>query len=104
MKRFVRTKEDFTCDQCGTPVIGSGYTNHCPNCLWSKHVDENPGDRASLCGGAMEPISVAVSGGTYRILHQCKKCGFTRPQDSAKEDNMEQLIALSTQPVADSSV
>ena len=98
MKRFTRTTEDFTCEQCEAHVTGSGYTNHCPSCLWSKHVDENPGDRASECHGAMEPVSVSVLAGTYRILHRCKKCGFTRPQDAAKEDNQELLIDLSAQP------
>src|SRR3989338_8156335 len=44
-RRFQRTKEDFTCERCGFFVRGSGYTNHCPQCLWSKHVDVNPGNR-----------------------------------------------------------
>jgi len=100
---FKRTIEDFVCEHCDETVKGSGYTNHCPNCLWSKHVDENPGDRASKCRGAMEPTSVAVSSGVYRIFHRCKQCGFTRPQDFAREDNMELLIALSAQPAKESS-
>lgn len=98
MKRFTRTIEDFTCDQCRVRVTGTGYTNHCPKCLWSKHVDENPGDRASLCGGAMEPISVSVTSGTEKIIHRCIKCGFSRPQEVAKEDNREVVILLSTKP------
>ena len=86
------------CDHCGERVTGTGYTNHCPTCLWSKHVDENPGDRASLCGGAMAPTGVSVSAGAYRILHRCTQCGFTRPQDAAKSDNMDRLIELSAEP------
>ncbi|WDF05905.1 RNHCP domain-containing protein [Shouchella hunanensis] len=31
------------------------YRNHCPFCLYSKHQDIIPGDRASTCGGLMEP-------------------------------------------------
>ncbi|KKW10728.1 MAG: hypothetical protein UY50_C0027G0022 [Parcubacteria group bacterium GW2011_GWA2_49_9] len=100
MKRFTRTKEDFTCDHCTTRVTGNGYTNHCPKCLWSKHVDVNPGDRASLCGGAMEPQGVGVFSGIYRIAHTCARCGFIRSQDAAKEDDMERLIALSTHPLS----
>ncbi|HCR42265.1 TPA: hypothetical protein DIV45_02815, partial [Patescibacteria group bacterium] len=38
-KNFIRTKEDFTCENCGHRVKGSGYTNHCPKCLYSQHVD-----------------------------------------------------------------
>src|SRR3989344_4924069 len=99
MKRFIRNIEDFVCEECGARVTGSGYTNHCPACLWSKHVDESPGDRASLCGGSMEPQSALVSsGGVSRIIHKCTRCGFIRAQDVAKEDNMERLIELSEQP------
>lgn len=102
MKRFIRTIEDFICDQCGTEVTGSGYTNHCPKCLWSKHVDQNPGDRASLCKGAMEPFSVSVlPRGAYRIMHRCARCGFIHAQNAAKEDSMERLIELSTHPFTD---
>lgn len=61
-------------------------------------MDENPGDRASLCGGAMSSESVVVSSGTERIIHRCTRCGFIRPQDVAKEDNREAVIALSAQP------
>ena len=98
MKRFIRRKEDFTCEQCKECVTGNGYTNHCPMCLWSKHVDLNPGDRASLCGGAMEPKSVVVTSEEYRIQHKCAQCGFIRAQNSAKGDNEERLIELSTNP------
>jgi len=57
-KKFQRQKEDFVCGECGTTVSGTGYTNHCPQCLWSMHVDVNPGDRAAACGGMMEPKKV----------------------------------------------
>lgn len=96
MKRFTRIIEDFVCNTCGTRVTGNGYTNHCPKCLWSKHVDVAPGDRASLCGGAMAPMSVIVSsGGVYRIVHKCARCRFSRAQDAGKSDNIERLIELS---------
>ncbi|MDO8593977.1 MAG: RNHCP domain-containing protein [bacterium] len=101
MKRFTRKIEDFVCDQCTARVTGTGYTNHCPKCLWSKHVDVSPGDRSSLCGGAMEPTGVSVLSGTYRILHTCARCGFIRAQDAATEDDMEKLILLSTRPHTD---
>ena len=56
--------DTFTCKVCGrvcTPQnAGSDHRNHCPNCLSSLHVDEEPGDRASDCGGimsiAMKPL------------------------------------------------
>jgi hypothetical protein len=34
---------------------GTGHRDHCPSCLWSRHLDdERPGDRASECGGSTE--------------------------------------------------
>ncbi len=59
--------DTFTCKVCGrvcTPQnAGSDHRNHCPNCLSSLHVDEEPGDRASDCGGIMEPVAVWVRKG-----------------------------------------
>ena len=85
-KTFERKKENFTCEKCGFEVVGNGYTNHCPKCLWSKHVDVNPGDRAATCGGMMEPVEVALKGGEYIILHRCIKCGFEKKNKASKED------------------
>ncbi len=59
--------EVFPCKNCGHVVVpagaGSAHRNHCPNCLCSLHVDEEPGDRASACGGLMEPVAVWVRKG-----------------------------------------
>ena len=85
-KKFKRTKEDFVCEQCGSPVQGNGYTNHCPQCLWSKHVDVNPGDRAAACHGLMEPIRIELKKGGYMILHRCVSCGFEKPNKAAEGD------------------
>ena len=74
-KRFTRTIEDFTCEQCGASVTGNGYTNHCPHCLWSKHVDIFPGDREAECQGLMAPVTLQVKTSSgfdkARILHRC---------------------------------
>jgi ribosomal protein L32 len=75
-------------------VQGNGYTNHCPNCLWSRHVDVNPGDRACACGGAMPPVSVESKGGEYIITHRCEVCGFERRNRSVAGDNFEALLDL----------
>ena len=48
-KKFQRKVEDFICEKCGTKNIGNGFTNHCFKCLWSKHVDINPGDVFLMC-------------------------------------------------------
>ncbi|MFH0846230.1 MAG: RNHCP domain-containing protein [Patescibacteria group bacterium] len=94
MKKFQRTIEDFVCENCGKKVEGNGYTNHCPNCLWSKHVDVNPGDRASDCNGLMEPISQELKNGEQIIVHQCIKCGHQKKNKIAQEDNFEKILEL----------
>lgn len=93
-KRFERRKEDFTCEHCGAEVEGNGYTNHCPKCLWGKHVDINPGDRAATCGGMMSPVSYEKKGGEFVILHRCVKCGAERKNKSAEDDDFEKIITL----------
>jgi len=94
MKKFTRTKEDFTCEKCGEEVRGDGFTNHCPKCLWSKHVDVNPGDRAETCGGLMEPTGAIVGGGEYDILQVCTKCGFERKNKFNEKDSFEALLLI----------
>jgi hypothetical protein len=94
MPKFQRTIEDFTCAHCGLKVKGSGYTNHCPKCLWSKHVDINPGDRAEACGGLMEPVGIELKADEYILTHQCQKCGVKKKNKTAPEDNFEAIINL----------
>lgn len=94
-KRFQRTTEDFTCESCGKPVSGNGYTNHCPYCLHSKHVDVNPGDRACECHGLMVPIAYERKGGAEVIVQRCKKCGHVRKNKVCAQDDRDAVIALS---------
>ena len=98
-KKFQRTKEDFTCEKCGLVVKGNGYTNHCSHCLWSKHVDINPGDRQATCQGLMEPVSVEFKGGEYIILHRCISCGFEKRNKAAKNNNFNAILQLSSRPI-----
>lgn len=78
-KKFAKKKEDFICEKCGNETKGSGYTNHCSFCLWSKHVDINPGDRLSPCQGMMRPIRVEGSTGeNYKVVHKCIICGHEK--------------------------
>jgi hypothetical protein len=94
MKLFQKKVEDFTCEHCGEAVKGDGYTNHCPKCLWSKHVDINPGDRASTCGGMMRPIKVENEKGEYVLTYHCEECNFERRKKVEKDDNFEEVIKL----------
>lgn len=92
---FTRTIEDFTCGHCGAFVKGDGYTNHCPRCLWSTHVDIAPGDRAESCGGMMEPVALEGSTPEYVIVHRCKKCDAVRRVKVSAHDDPQALVALS---------
>jgi Zn finger protein HypA/HybF involved in hydrogenase expression len=93
--KFQRNIENFKCENCGNEVVGNGYTNHCPKCLYSKHVDINPGDRASSCGGLMEPVSIEKKNGEERIIHRCKKCGFEKANKIQKDDNFDLIVEIS---------
>jgi len=96
---FKRTIEDFTCEQCDFHVQGNGYTNHCPQCLWSKHVDVHPGDRAASCVGMMSPAAVLHLGGECTIVHVCVLCGLTKKNKAGDDDNLEELSRLSAEPL-----
>jgi len=95
MKKFKRTIEDFVCGHCGTKVKGNGYTNHCPKCLWSKHVDDYPGDRANPCGGLMEPVGLELRKGVYYIVHQCQNCGTEAKCKQSEQDDINAFTSLS---------
>ncbi len=99
MKSFTEIDEEFVCENCGHKVPKLGYScrDHCPNCLYSKHVDINPGDRQANCGGSLKPIGLEISNKKgYVILYKCQKCGYTHKNKAAEDDNMDLIIALSS--------
>ena len=96
--------DTFTCKRCGRPVFpqgaGSGHRNHCPNCLTSLHVDDEPGDRASACGGIMEPVGVWVrKNGEWAVIHRCKRCGKLSSNRTAADDNPMKLMSIALKPL-----
>ena len=101
-KRFTKNDSGFICAACGREVEPLGYTsrNHCPYCLASRHLDSNPGDRASDCGGVMDAVKVDPdSKKGFIIYHKCRKCGEIRRNKAAldprgQQDNMDLLIEL----------
>ena len=95
----------FTCRVCGWPVgpqaAGTQHRNHCPNCLASVHLDDEPGDRAADCGGTMEPVAVWVrKGGEWAIIHRCKVCGVLHSNRVAADDDHTVLMSLAVKPLA----
>ena len=91
-RRFQRKVESFTCLHCGAAVAGNGYTNHCPQCLWSRHVDVNPGDRAEDCLGLMRPVGSETKHGEHRVIHRCEVCGAVRKNKLSNDDRLEALL------------
>ena len=91
---FKKVVEDFTCEHCGHENVGSGFTDHCEKCLWSKHVDIDPGDRSASCKGMMRPVDVEKKNGEYRILNKCGKCGFERFSPILPHDDFDVAVAL----------
>ena len=97
--------EVFTCSNCGREVVpmgaGSDHRNHCPNCLSSLHLDNEPGDREADCGGIMDPISVWVrKNGEWAIIHRCRACGALSSNRIAADDNPMKLMSIAMRPIA----
>ena len=97
MKRFRMIDEEFVCENCNKIVSKLNYTarDHCPYCLFSKHVDINPGDRKNSCMGLLEPIGIEKYKDTYKIIYKCQKCGQRHKNIMAKDDNYDLVIELS---------
>jgi DNA-directed RNA polymerase subunit M/transcription elongation factor TFIIS len=90
---FIPRQEPFVCEHCDSPVEPlehGSYRNHCPHCLYSKHVDKDgPGDRASACGGLMHPENIDHSSGKgWRIIHRCDLCGKRIANKAAPDDDL----------------
>ena len=97
--------DSFDCINCHqlvvTPPSGTGQRNHCPRCLWSRHVDFQAGDRRSICKSAMEPVAVWVKqNGEWSIVHRCSQCGALRANRIAGDDNEVLLLSIALRPIA----
>ena len=92
--------DSFTCGHChrfvGSLPSGGNHRNHCPYCLYSRHVDaERSGDRASPCGGMMAPIGAFQRpNGEHVLVHRCERCGFERFNRLGADDDFELTLSL----------
>jgi hypothetical protein len=100
-----RRSGSFRCGHCGLDVSydapGTAHRNHCPTCLWSKHLDDDtPGDRDADCGSSMEPIAITVRGdGEWVLIHRCLGCDEVHLNRSAGDDNPLVLLRLAVRPL-----
>jgi hypothetical protein len=101
----------FECIHCHQWVsfdkfIGTHFRNHCPFCLWSKHVDEKKsGDRQAFCHGLMKPIGLTFKKegfdkygqprqGELMIIHQCQDCGQISINRLAADDEPQMILKI----------
>ena len=97
MKKFNMIDEEFICQNCNKKITKLGYTarDHCPYCLYSKHVDILPGDRLNNCLGLLVPIGIEKYRNTYKIIYKCDKCGILHKNIAAIDDDFNKIIELS---------
>ena len=101
----VKRASSFRCVHCRldvpTDAPGTAHRNHCPNCLWSRHLDDDPGDRASDCLASMEPIAITVrKDGEWVLIHRCNGCGTLSSNRIAGDDNPLLLVRIAVKPLA----
>jgi hypothetical protein len=97
-------EKGFSCAQCGFSVTtarevsGVNNRNHCPRCLWSKHVDEiKAGDRNAQCKSRMQPLGLTLkqiakrynreAQGELMLIHRCTGCGKLSINRIAADDD-----------------
>jgi hypothetical protein len=104
------TEPRFECCHCSlevrpNPAMGTKHRNHCTHCLWSKHVDQTPGDRASACQGCMEPVGVTLKqegvdkygkqkAGDVLLVHHCTQCGALNINRIAADDPEDLILSV----------
>jgi len=85
----VKHPSSFRCVHCRldvpTDAPGTAHRNHCPTCLWSRHLDVDPGDRAS---------------GEWVLIHRCNGCGTLSSNRIAGDDNPLLLVRIAVKPLA----
>jgi len=109
MRYHASSFDDFRCGHCGNHVTvmhmvsGVNNRNHCPYCLWSRHLDLfAAGDRLSACKGQMKPIGLTMkksrnkyqikSRGELMLIHQCTECGGLSINRIATDDDPDSVM------------
>lgn len=99
-KKFQKNDSSFICLNCGKNVPPLVYTSrdHCNQCLFSIHIDLNPGDRKNDCLGLLEPVAVETNSKKgYVIVYKCNKCGKLHKNKAAEDDNFDTILKIMKQ-------
>ena len=111
MKYTIDINADFKCLHCGHHISANAFLagvnnrNHCPYCLWSRHLDwYQAGDRLSACKAGMRPVGLTlkrgrnkyacVADGELMLVHQCIECEKLSINRIAADDVPEALIEV----------
>jgi hypothetical protein len=104
--RVIYDTQNFRCKNCGFLVTanrelsGVNNRNHCPRCLWSRHMDITPGDRRSDCLSRMEPVGLTVkhvtrkygsNNGELMVIHRCTGCSKISINRIAADDDSHKI-------------
>jgi len=94
---FVKNDESFICKNCGKKVDKLGYTSrdHCNFCLYSIHVDIEPGDRLNECRGKLRPVNVLMSSKKDMVIEYiCETCGQSVRNIVADDDDKDEIYKV----------
>ena len=86
-------------------MAGVQNRNHCPYCLWSKHLDlYQSGDRMAICKAGMRPVALTLKQahkkymrpyqGELMIVHQCEGCEKISINRIAADDDSDRILAV----------
>lgn len=105
-----QTEDGFLCKQCNAFVSSASFLsgvqnrNHCPYCLWSRHLDlYEAGDRLSACKAPMKPIALTVKAtrnkygsgrGELMLIHLCIECGRLSLNRIAADDDPQKIFSV----------
>lgn len=100
----------FTCIHCGvfvstqSELSGVGNRNHCPLCLWSRHLDlYAAGDRLSACKAPMRSIGLTIKAahkkygpgwGELMLVHRCCNCEMLSINRIAADDDPDETLRV----------
>jgi DNA-directed RNA polymerase subunit RPC12/RpoP len=104
---------EFRCLNCrrmvstDPSISGVKNRNHCPYCLWSRHVDLRlAGDRDATCQSGMRPIALTLKrtykkyarpgSGEMMLVHECQGCGKLSINRIAADDLAEVILTVFT--------
>jgi hypothetical protein len=108
---YMKDETGFMCCHCHyyvsslTILSGVNNRNHCPYCLWSRHLDlYKAGDRMAACKESMDPVGLTykrsrkkyarAKKGELMIIHCCTVCGKIDINRIAADDDVEILFEL----------